>query len=271
MKRIFIMITMAYFSAFGLSSALSAELKDTFQRELPASGKVDFELSNINGNVEVIAGSSDKIIIHAEKRVHGPTESGCREVMQKLTVDIKETGERIKVKQIHSEKMFYDVSINYQVTLPVQMNAFISTTNGNIECTDRTAELELNSTNGSIEVTNCSGVIKANTSNGNINANCSSSRAEFETSNGTLSLRVDLSGSGKLKAETSNGNVKLSIPKNSNGSFRASTTNGRIDIDDFEKSIRLNKEETDAEGSIGDGSGSINLSTTNGNIKVKSY
>lgn len=160
-----------------------------------------------------------------------------------------------------------DVKVEFSVELPagVDLHGWIS--NGTIETTGLTGEVEAYSSKGRIVVDGGSHVI-ARTTNGPITLRSSGEGSAF-TTNGPIHAdlaRLEPSGEA-LQFVSTNGSVTLRIPRTTNADLEAQTTNGRIRSDLPIAAREFGRD--GVRGQIGSGGRPIRLHTTNGSIHIE--
>jgi len=132
-----------------------------------------------------------------------------------------------------------------------------------IECD----EGNFRSTSGRITVGSVvSRTINAKTVSGRIEIKMIAESADIESASGEINAAFDNSFN-TFKARNVSGKVKLAIPHDSEFSIEAKSMSGGIDIKDFPVKISTSKN-NELKGQVGNGDGSIYISTTSGNIEV---
>jgi len=148
----------------------------------------------------------------------------------------------------------------------------IQTTNGAIEATGQEGAARLHTTNGAVNVDGLRGALDASTTNGRIRARIltiqAGQRLRALTSNGSIELTVESFKDNDVRASTSNGSITLRLPAGLNARLRAATTNSNITtgFDVQAHGGTLTKKRLDAQ--VGAGGPLIELTTTNGSIKI---
>ncbi len=92
----------------------------------------------------------------------------------------------------------------------------------------------------------------------------------FETDEGDIEVDFYPMEDGRYRAETDEGDVEVSLPENVNLQVVLQTDEGRIDSD-FDLNIQRRNEAKRAEGSIGQGEGTLRVYTEEGNIRFLKY
>lgn len=163
-----------------------------------------------------------------------------------------------------------------------------TTSNGGVRAWDVRGDWTLRTSNGAVELDRVEGAFLARTTNGRIRISALRGRADVETSNGSIDAEIrepapgaplvfrSSNGSVTVKLErwaenplrvaTSNASITLVLPDGVNADVRASTSNGRI-TSDFEVASREWGRRR-LEGRLGAGGERLELTTSNGNIRL---
>jgi DUF4097 and DUF4098 domain-containing protein YvlB len=88
--------------------------------------------------------------------------------------------------------------------------------------------------------------------------------------NGGIKGKLSVPQNGTVDMSLQNGNVELDIPKNTSAVFSASLVNGSISAQNLTLHNRVATSKS-LHGTLGNGQGTISLSTTNGNIDVSGF
>ncbi|MFN7924260.1 MAG: DUF4097 family beta strand repeat-containing protein [Bryobacteraceae bacterium] len=150
-------------------------------------------------------------------------------------------------------------------------NLRINTSNGGVEMSDCTGEAQVETSNGRVKVDGATAALNVTSTNGSVSARLVGPKAhgaKLRTSNGAVDLAIDAPLDGEVEAHTSNGAITLRLPSAANARIRAHTSNSSITTDFDLNAVQL-KKRTDLEGTIGSGGPLIDLSTSNGSIKIQ--
>ena len=243
------------FSAAMLASAVvHADVTEevTFTYGLDHGGRISLE--NINGNVTVTGVPGTEVEIIAVKK------AGTQDYLDKIEILIDHSGDALRIETDHPDRSIFswggDSSGSVTYTLRVPQDANLDT---------------IESVNGDLTISGVSGIVKASTVNGRIEAGDLSSNARIETVNGSVEARfASFGGQQRADCETVNGRMVVYLPAGANARISAETINGGIDGSDFGLKTNKGFVGRDLDGSIGNGSGRLALSTVNGAIKIKS-
>ena len=265
---------------------------------LHSAGKLAIE--TFNGSVEISGWDQDTIDISGTK--YGPTQ----EAADDLKVNIENTPDAVTIRVVRPIERRNNQGARFVIKIPrAAMLDRITTSNGAIRTTDGSGPARLRTSNGQVHVSGLHGSLDAQTSNGAVElmdvdgdvvAHTSNGRIRAERLNGTLeattnngAVNADITRTDRpVRVETSNGPVELTLPANYSRDVRVSTNNGGITLrlpaalnahvmartsnssitTDFEVRMQgdFNKNHMDA--TIGSGGPLIDLSTSNGNIRL---
>jgi DUF4097 and DUF4098 domain-containing protein YvlB len=166
------------------------------------------------------------------------------------------------------------VTSNGSVTLiAYQGDIAANTSNGRIRLERFTGSAALTTSNGSIAVRGIKGFIEARTSNGSVEVEAEAldpaRPVRLETSNGPITLRLATGGKAgpEVRARTSNGSIEVKWPDGAGARLRAHASNNAVTSDyPLNNVIRTTK--SHMEGVIGAGGPLLDLSTSNGPIRL---
>ncbi|QBL08067.1 hypothetical protein E0Z06_00345 [Rheinheimera sp. D18] len=209
------------------------------------------------------------------------------------------TGSSIEFKSVNG-----DVTVNN-----IHGSSQISMVNGDITAFDLRNSVKLSTVNGEIKIKNASGTVELSSINGTINDEGSSGRLSYDVVNGKIKVKsraeevsvstvngdaeLELNGTKHLKLNTVNGEVGAKLTGSANPHVSGSSVSGDIKLElDNNASARINIKAS-AGGSIdnklssdkaskakygparslqftlGNGDGSVELSTVSGDIELK--
>lgn len=226
-----------------------------------ASGK-RLEVKGVNGDVRAVAASGGEAVVTAAKHAHrsDPDEVEIRVVEHEDGVTICavyptpprarrenscEPGDRW-----HSSTEDNDVTVDFEVHVPAGVQFTGSTVNGEMSVEGMKADVKASTVNGSVRVTT-TGLAEASTVNGSV-------YVEMGRANWT----------DDLEFSTVNGRITLLLPDKLDTEVRASTVNGEIESD-YPLTISGRFGPRRLRGTIGNGGRTLNLSTVNGEIRLK--
>ncbi len=150
----------------------------------------------------------------------------------------------------HSSTEDNDVTVDFEVRVPAGVQFGGQTVNGEMSAEGLKADVKASTVNGSVRVTT-TGLAEASTVNGSVYVEMG--RADW---------------TDELEFSTVNGGVTLVLPAGLNAEVRASTVNGDL-VTDYPLTITGRFGPRRMRGTIGSGGRSLNLSTVNGEIRLR--
>ncbi len=143
------------------------------------------------------------------------------------------------------------------------------TSNGAVELLDVEGDVVAHTSNGHIRANGLKGTLEATTSNGGVHAEVvrADRPVHVETSNGPVELTLPTGFNREVRVHTNNSGITLHLPAALNARVVARTSNSNITTD-FDVSMRgeISKHSMDA--TIGSGGPLIDLTTSNGGIRL---
>jgi hypothetical protein len=267
---------------------------------LKSDGRLSVE--TFNGSVEV--SGWDQAVVDISGAKYGPTE----EAAGALKVGIDNSPDSVSIRVAPPSDRRHNVGARFVIKIPraayvdriTTSNgairtldgsgpARLKTSNGEIRVQALRGSVDAQTSNGAIELIDIDGDAKAHTSNGHIHAEGLRGSLEAGTSNGGIRATLAKAPAGRpVRLETSNSSVELSVPENFDNDIRVSTNNSGITLhlprqlnahvlartsnssisSDFEIRMRGEFSKNRLEGVIGNGGPLIDLSTSNGSIRL---
>jgi len=245
---------------------------------LTADGRVSLE--TFNGSVEITGWDQNTVDISGSK--WGPTE----EAADALRIDTDHTADSISLRAVRPSEWRNNLGARFEVRVPrkavldriVTSNGTIRiedgagparfrTSNGSIHVQGFHGRLDAQTSNGAVDLVDVEGDATLHTSNGHIHAERLNGTADASTSNGGIDLDLPSKLSRDVRAHTSNGGITLRFQEPPNARLMAQTSNSSIRCDfDVRMSGEWNKHHI--EGAIGSGGPLVDLSTSNGPIRI---
>ncbi|MGC2112667.1 MAG: DUF4097 family beta strand repeat-containing protein [Candidatus Korobacteraceae bacterium] len=224
---------------------LHARSEATFDRTLSVSGAVNLDLTTGSGDISVKTGASNQVIVHG--RVHSNNwvfgDSGAVQQVES-NPPIQQSGNSIRIGYNLAEDVKRRVSIDYEVTVPVNTTLDAHSGSGNIEVAGVRSDAQAQTGSGDIRVRDLGGRVHLQTGSGNIRAE--NSAAPFYAHTGSGDIEAALSGPGDVDVHTGSGTIQV---RGIRGGILAHTGSGNIEAD-------------------GDVTGSWELHSGSGNIRL---
>ena len=229
----------------------TAEWRKTY--ELGPGGRV--EIRNINGKIDVQPSVGNTVEIVAEKSASGASVEAAREAL--AGIEIQESSSpndiRIETKVSRMDGGFFgggNRSVHYTVKVPASADARFSTVNGGVQVSGLKGRVTAEATNGGIKAVDISGPIDASTTNGGVEVELTS-----------------VADSG-VKLGCVNGGIELKIPSTAKANISAHVSNGGINASGLQMETIGESSKRRLEARLNGGGPQIELSGTNGGIRI---
>jgi DUF4097 and DUF4098 domain-containing protein YvlB len=273
---------------------------EDFHYTYPVDAKARIDAESFDGPIEIEGWDRNEV------EISGSKYASSEETRNAIKIDVHHTPDSVEIRAIRPSS--HQGNMGAKLTLRVPRTAEVdrvTTSNGEIRIQDVGRAAHLKSSNGSIRITGVHGEVDAHTSNASIDAESLDGAAtlktsngrihaekiagslEAETSNGGIVARLDSSPSTPVKMITSNGSIDLTMDKSPQSDIRAQTKNSSITIhlpadasakvsaDTSNDSVSCDFAVTGGEnekghlkGNIGAGGHTIELTTSNGRIRI---
>ena len=229
---------------------------------LDAGGKLGVE--TYNGSVEISGWDQNTVDISGTK--YGPTEQWADSIQVNVEHTPASVTVRVERPSMHRGNQGARLVIHAPRTAVVD---YATTSNGAIRVTDAAGPARLRTSNGGIRVIGLGGGLEAHTSNGSITAELDKVDREVhvETSNGSIELRLPQRIRESVRAHTSNGGITVRLPEGLDARVSAHTSNAHV-TSDFDVRMQGEIGRGQLEGVIGNGGPLLDLSTSNGGIRL---
>jgi DUF4097 and DUF4098 domain-containing protein YvlB len=259
---------------FGPSNRFQENFTHTYA--LKSGGRVSVE--GFNGSIEVFGWDRESV------EVSGTKYSAREETLASIKVDVQAGADSVVVRTSRPERrgnmgVRFTIHVPRKTTLEriqtsngsiraesVDAPARLETSNGAVRVSHVASNLEVRTSNGSIEVRDTSGRSVLRTSNGAIRADDLKGSVEASTSNGSIEIGVTDAQPAEMRVSTTNGSITVRLPASANARIDASTSNSSITSEFDVRSGRVSK--THLDGVIGSGGPTLDLSTSNGSIRL---
>lgn len=286
------------FEDFGSSDRYTADFHHTYP--LKSGGRISLE--SFNGSIEISGWDQDSVDISGVKY------AATTELRDAIKIDIVTTGDTIHIRTVRPSERRGNMGTKYIIKTPrrteleriissngpirvtdidgparlrssngavramnIHGNMDIQTSNGGIDLQDVDGGANLRTSNGRIRADAVRGFLEATTSNGSINVHLTKSESgrpvKLESSNGSIDLTLDQMNRNDIYASTSNSGITLHMPASIAARVKARTSNSSITTD-FDVQMQGAISKHNLEGTIGGGGALLDLSTSNGSIRL---
>lgn len=274
----------------GLARAAAEPAKESYEETidqtfaLNTAGSVT--LGNRNGSIEVTVWDKPEVHIVAVKRMRlddgdwwlarliglktttVKTDAEARALFENLRVEFSGDDAGRTVTTHYPDAKNINFQVAYTVTVPKSAKLDLDTVNGRVEVSGAQSDIALKTTSGSIHVADTRGPLRAETTNGRVRLENVSGPIVAETTNGSVDCGIAPGAPlSEITLGSVNGSVRLRVPADARFELEARTVNGSVAC-----SLPLAKVASQSrkrlEASIGDSGPRVQLSTTNGSIRI---
>jgi len=234
------------------AGSLTAQAADQWTRTYPLQAGGELHIGNTNGLVEIEGVDGTTLDVRAERIAHATRDAAARSLLPQIVIEEQVTPTRVSIEtgRIAGLMIGAAVEVRYHVRAP------------------RTALLRVATTNGRIALTGMTGSVTADTTNGGVVANDLRGGIHAHATNGAIQVGLAAFSRDPIDLHTTNGAVTLSLPEDAKADVSASVTNGGIDL----SGLNLERSEESRRrvvGRLNGGGAAIDLTTTNGGIRVR--
>jgi DUF4097 and DUF4098 domain-containing protein YvlB len=231
----------------------SGRATDEWNKSYTVAAGGRFEVRNTNGTVTIEQGTDDSTVeVRAERVAKASSDEAAQAVLKQLEIREDVTPDAVRLETKAPQGSGRDNhEIRYFIKVPKSIKVEARTTNGGVRLNGIANEVTATSVNGGIKGDGLSGHIEANTTNGGVEI-------------GLASV-----SDGGVRLETVNGGVQLQLPRTAKADISARVVNGGVRVDEdlgFEQIGETSRRRR--EGRLNGGGGRIELSTTNGGIRI---
>jgi Toastrack DUF4097 len=235
------------------TAELSGSASDDWVRtyDLPQGATLD--LTNTNGSIDVEGVDGSTLEVRAERIVRSTSDQAARDVLSRVAITEERQPDRVTIHTQGLEGLVIGVSLDvrYHVRAP------------------RTMKLHLVDTNGLIRLADLSGPVVARTTNGGVTATDLKGGVDARTVNGALRIQMAAVGSDPIDLHTTNGGVVLELPTTAAANLSLSAVNGGVAVTGLPFEATGEQSRRRAKGRLNGGGTAIDLSTTNGGVRVR--
>jgi hypothetical protein len=207
------------------------------------------EIVNINGAVDLTAGTAGTVDVHALITAKTLTEEGARDILSKGKIQEIAEPARVHIETLMPRGVHGSYVVRYEVRVPPGSRTEVSTTNGLLSATGVDGRMKAMTVNGKMQLENVIGSIDAVVANGSLTARLS---------------RVAES----VRLEVTNGGLTLEMPATTKANLSARVVNGGLRVSGFPIEEPAGRRIRSVETALNGGGPEISLRTTNGRITI---
>jgi len=222
----------------------------TFADDFPVENHIRVNVEAINGEV-VVTGQSgaNHVTVTAHLYVGSDTQEDAELHLDDLDVLVTDDTNEILIQTVQPVNLNgRKYRVEYDIIVPNSFEVVTSQTNGSIAILDIQNSVEVSNKNGNVFLSGIVGGVTADVENGGIE--------------GTVVLPVNET----IDFSVNNGGLELSIPTATSAEISATVNGiGQIIVSNLDITLSTSRSLT---GTLGNGEGSISLSTVNGTIEI---
>lgn len=244
---------------FSMSLA-AGKAEDTWSRTYKLADKGRFELINVNGRITAEPTDGTEVVVEAHRTAKATSEDAAKELLAQL--EIREEAGTASVRLESRPPRLTGMKgheIEWTIKVPKHVVLDLRTTNGGVRLNNLANEIHAKTTNGGVKGTDIDpSVFEGSAVNGGVD----------------LELRAPIEDGDSIEMETVNGGVTLALPAESKATINARCVNGGVRADDL--NIKKDQDDSSSDydrkrrlsGTMNGGGGKVNLSTTNGGVRL---
>lgn len=241
-------------TAFVLSTATAGTENFVFD----INGRADITLENIAGEIKIVKGSDNRVLIDADKSD------------DRIKVEVSAHGNNIRIKTRYPSFSNTHGGVDFVLTVPATSDLDIGSVSGDIEASGVSGRLRLNTVSGNIELTDASGDLSLQAVSGDIHlVRIGEADLDAVCISGDVTYREG-SLNGDSSFSSTSGDIE--IEHSDNASYRVSgrTVNGRIStsISGLEVTQAKYTGSESISGSFNGGDTSLDVNTVSGRIRI---
>lgn len=241
------LFAVAVLATAGTQSACAYTARGSFERRLQVTGPVQLDVTTGSGSISVRTGDASSVrvvgIIRASSGWFDGTDPEEKVRTLEANPPVEQNGNVIRIGHIEDRELRRNVSISYELVVPVETRlnsetgsgdqsiegaqgpVKASTGSGNLTIATVGAEVEADTGSGDITLSSINGRLRAETGSGNIRGTGIAGAIVADTGSGDV--RVEQTAPGDVDVGTGSGNVELGGVR---GSLRVSTGSGDITV-----------------------------------------
>lgn len=211
-----------------------------YQKVVSTGPEAEVTLNYVSGNLTVVGGDYDKVIIEAHKRVSAASMDEAQESADHIEIKVDQRGERVdivtnylrvrnrsqsfwkKVLGAGGEDSFGEV--DWIIQVPQHCKMTVVNINGKIEISHLIGGVEIRSSSSEVALTSIEGAVRVENTSGSVTGELLFGPIDIRQAGGRIDLKF-LEGDVRIKSSTAD----ISISQD-NGSLDLTTASGNVDI-----------------------------------------
>jgi hypothetical protein len=232
----------------------SGRAQDQWTRSYTLAEGGRIEIINTNGRIVAEAGDGTAVEVTAERTARATTEEGARELLNRIEMREEVGGDSVRLEtRGPSSRGMGGYQVQYTVRVPLGVHVDLRTVNGGVRVTGLQGEVRAASTNGGVVGRDLRAqVVVGRVTNGGVE----------------VELLEPLGADGRVELGSTNGGVRLTLPAESRATVSARAVNGGVTVDSLALTVSGEQTRRRIEGTLNGGGARVELSTTNGGVRV---
>ena len=224
------------------------------------------------GEVKINGAETTDCNVVARITGQAPDGNEAKQLAEQTKIKLETVGMTLVIK---AEKPYLkhnrSIGIAYDITVPTKTGINCKTSYGQVELKNITGNIVAHTSFGQIKTENITGKIELNTSYGEIDCEKITTN-DFSAKSSFGEIKASFTdacpANMTVKVDTSFGNIKADIPSNFAGSVAVETSFGKIKTD-LPILVKGEVGKTRLTGTVGEGSGKLDLKTSFGEVTIK--
>lgn len=249
-----------------------AKYKKTIYLQTPLQAGSTLNVQSSYGSITVRGEEVADCNAIANITVQAPTKEEAKEIAEQIKIYFVHEGNTLTIKTDKPRiKNKRSIGISFQITTPVQTSIECKTSYGKINLNNLVGNVKANTSYGKIYCTKVNGQIGLYTSYGDVICKeIISEKSKVKTSYSDISFAYSQNSPAETHTElrTSYGDINLTAPPKFAGKVDIGTSYGSINTK-LPITVKGKISKKRITGTIGEGTGNLNLKTSYGSIKIK--
>jgi len=245
------LMILAAAAALACAPCFGFEAQGSFDRTLKVTGPVDLDVQTGSGQIEVRAGNSAMVTIHAKIRVRegvfGADSAEQRVRAIESNPPIQQNGNVIRIGHMDDPELRRGVSIAYELSVPAETKLRANTGSGHVTVDAIHGPVNTETGSGEVTISNIGDEVRAHTGSGRMELDAIKGTVDAHTGSGSIrgsqiagritastgsgGVHLEQTGSGDIKANTGSGGITIHPPAQAGFELRAHTGSGPITVD----------------------------------------
>lgn len=285
-----------------ISSSASAENWFDFRKEVVLDKPLELEMEVTRGEIVLVGGTDNRLIIEAVKRIRGKDWDKSRRIADKIEINVDQFGDAIRISTNYlpldgEDRTFFEKifgrhanaygDVDFHITLPRTSRIKINAVSAQVELSSVAARVDIENGFGSVRCEYLSGPITVRQKEGPIDLQWiegdirikselsriwikqTQGALDLSTEKGSVSVQTELNSPRDYFIQTKSGKVEFMVPQRSAGYLAIETRSGEIATKvpiAVESASR-----TRLSGVFGAGGPRIEISSVSGDVMVAGY